>query len=269
MRYLRALLLPALVASVLRAQAGAGDLLVSPARVILDNRNRTAELILSNRGDATDTYRIRLIHMEMTADGGLKEGKAPATGVDSSTLVRYAPHEVTLEPGQTQVLRVMLRKPADLPDGEYRVHMLFQAIPPELAGTAPAKGKGISIKLVPIMGLAIPVIVRQGELTAKAGLADLKLEQEKDQAFAAFHLTRQGNASVYGNLSASFQPKSGKAIALGEMNGVAVYPPLDARNIRMALKLPPGAAMKGGTLTVSFQTADETVPEAEARLDIP
>ena len=270
MSYLRALLLPALVASVLRAQAGAGDLLVSPARVILDNRNRTAELILSNRGDAADTYRIRLIHMEMTADGGLKEGQAPAAGLDSASLVRYAPHEITLEPGQTQVLRVMLRKPADLPDGEYRVHMLFQAIPPELAGTAaPAKGKGISIKLVPIMGLAIPVIVRQGELTAKAGLADLKLDQEKGQAFAAFHLTRQGNASVYGNLEAVFQPKSGKAVTLGEMNGVAVYPPLDARNIRMALTPPPGVALKGGTLTVSFQTADETVPEAEARLDIP
>lgn len=270
MKTLLAFLLPALVASTLHAQAGAGDLLVSPARVILDNRNRTAELILSNRGDAADTYRIRLIHMEMTADGGLKEGQAPATGVDSASLVRYAPHQITLEPGQTQVLRVMLRKPADLPDGEYRVHMLFQAIPPELSGAAaPSKGKGLSIKLVPIMGLAIPVIVRQGELTAKAGLADLKVDPDKAKVFAAFHLTRQGNASVYGNLSAVFQPKSGKAITLGEMNGVAVYPPLDARNIRMPLTLPPSLALKGGTLIVSFQTADEVVPEAEARLDIP
>lgn len=256
----------------LRAQAGAGDLLVSPARVTLDNRNRTAELILSNRGDATDTYRIRLIRMEMTADGGLKEATAPAAGVDPAGLVRYAPHQITLEPGQTQVLRVMLRKPADLPDGEYRVHMLFQAIPPELAGTAAPskdKGKGVSIKLVPIMGLAIPVIVQQGEITAKAGLGDLHLEMEKEQAFAAFHLTRAGNASIYGNLEATFQPKGGKAIPVGEMNGLAVYPPLDARNVKLALAPPKGVALRNGTLILTFRTPDEMVPGAETRLDIP
>ena len=260
------------MASPLLAQAGAGDLLVSPARVTLDNRNRTTELILSNRGDATDTYRIRLIHMVMDADGGLKEAPPPPSGVDPAILVRYAPHQITLEPGQTQVLRVMLRKPADLPDGEYRIHMLFQAIPPELAGTAaPAKenGKGVSIKLVPIMGLAIPVIVRQGVITVKAGLSGLGVRVEQGHAFATFHLTRAGNASVYGNLEATFQPKGGKAITIGAMNGVAVYPPLDARAVKMALAPPPGIALKGGTLTLTFRTADDVVPEAEARLDIP
>lgn len=271
MRIPFALLLPALMASPLLAQAGAGDLLVSPARVTLDNRNRTTELILSNRGDATDTYRIRLIHMAMDAEGGLKETPPPSSGVDPAILVRYAPHQITLEPGQTQVLRVMLRKPADLPDGEYRIHMLFQAIPPELAGTATAKGsgKGVSIKLVPIMGLAIPVIVRQGVITVKAGLSGLGMQVEKEHAFATFHLTRAGNASVYGNLEATFQPKGGKPVTVGAMNGVAVYPPLDARAVKLALAPPPGIPLKGGTLTLTFRTADEVVPEAEARLEIP
>jgi hypothetical protein len=256
----------------LRAQAGAGDLLVSPARVTLDNRNRTTELILSNRGDATDTYRIRLIHMAMTEDGGLQEIPAPASGQDPADLVRFAPHQITLEPGQTQVLRVMLRKPAELADGEYRIHMLFQAIPPELAGTPSKdkdKSKGVSIKVVPIMGLAIPIIVQQGEITAKAGLAGLHVEAEKGRMVAAFHLTRAGNASVYGDLEATFQPKNGKPIPLGAMNGVAVYPPLDARNVKMTLDLPKGLALKDGTLIVTFRTADEVVPGAETRLDMP
>ena len=263
------------MATPLFAQAGAGDLLVSPARVTLDNRNRTTELILSNRGDATDTYRIRLIHMTMSPDGGLTETPAPASpasgAIDPADLVRYAPHQITLEPGQTQVLRVMLRKPADLPVGEYRIHMLFQAIPPELAGAPPSKdkGKGVSIRLIPIMGLAIPVIVREGDPTAKAGLADLKWDVEKDQTFAVFKLTRSGLASVYGNLEASFQPKGGKGVVVAQMNGVAVYPPLDARNVRLGLTLPKGMALKGGIFTIAFRTADDVVPEAEARVEIP
>lgn len=272
MRTLLALLVPALLALPLRAQAGAGDLLVSPARVTMDDKTRTAELILSNRGEATDTYRIRLIRMEMTPDGGLQEAKSPAAGTDPTTLIRYAPHQVTLEPGQTQVLRVMLRKPADLPDGEYRIHMLFQAIPSDLADAgAPAKEKpkGVSIKLVPIIGLAVPVIVRQGAVSAKAGLADLRLEQAQGKVLAAFRLTRSGNASVYGNLEATFQPKGAKAVSVGQMNGIAVYPPLDARNVKLPLELPAGLQLQHGTLSLTFRTADDLVPEAEARIELP
>ncbi len=272
MRILLPLLLSALLAPFLHAQAGAGDLLVSPARVILDNKTRSMELILSNRGGAADTYRITLVHMAMDPDGGIKEVPAPAEGLDPATLVRFAPHQVTLEPGQTQVLRLMVRKPADLPDGEYRVHLLFQAIPPDLAGTretSKEKGKGLSIHLIPIIGLGIPVIVRQGELTAKAGLADLHTLRQQDQDVLAFRLTRAGNASTYGNLKATFRPKDGKEATISEMVGVAVYPPLDARNVKMVLHLPAGVSLKNGTLRLSFQTADQMVPEAEALLEIP
>lgn len=272
MRTLPVFLLPALMAPCLYAQAGAGDLLVSPARVILDNKTRSIELILSNRGGAASTYRVRLTHMAMTVDGGIEPAPAPAGGVDPADLVRYAPHQVTLEPGQTQVLRVMVRKPADLPDGEYRVHMVFQAVPPDLAGTKDTqkeKNKGVSIRLVAIMNLAIPIIVRQGGPTAKAGLADLHLQHTQNDDVLAFHLTRTGNASTYGNLKATFQPKAGKSITVGEMVGVAVYPPLEARNVKMSLRLPQGMALKSGTLHVSFQTEDKAVPEAEAQLEIP
>ena len=272
MRLPLAFLVPALLALPLRAQAGAGDLLVSPARVTMDDKTRTAELILSNRGEATDTYRIRLIRMEMTAEGGLQEAKSPAAGIDPTTLIRYAPHQITLEPGQTQVLRVMLRKPADLPDGEYRIHMLFQAIPPELAGTTPPskdKGKGVSIKLVPVIGLAVPVVVRQGTVSAKAGLENLRLEQAQGKALATFRLTRSGNASVYGNLEATFQPKGAKAVSVGQMNGIAVYPPLDARNVKLPLELPAGLQLQHGTLSLTFRTADDLAPEAEARIELP
>lgn len=272
MRNLPVLLLSALAAPCLCAQAGAGDLLVSPARVILDNKTRSVELILSNRGGAASTYRIRLVHMAMTVDGGIEAATAPASGLDPAELVRYAPHQVTLEPGQTQVLRVMVRKPADLPDGEYRVHMLFQAVPPDLAGTAEPskeKAKGVSIRLIAIMNLGIPIIIRQGELVAKTGLADLHLQHEQDQDVLAFRLTRTGNASTYGNLKATFQPRMGKSVTVGEMVGVAVYPPLEARNVKMVLYLPQGVALKTGTLHLSFQTEDKGIPEAEVQLEIP
>ncbi|HEU4951195.1 MAG TPA: hypothetical protein VFT46_04545 [Holophagaceae bacterium] len=273
MKPLALLLLAALVAPSLRAQAAAGDLLVSPARVTLDDRERTAELILSNRGTAADTYRIRLIRMVMDAEGGLKADEAPLPpgAVDPAQLVRFAPHQITLEPGQTQVLRVMLRKPAALPDGEYRVHMLFQALPQELSGAPPAreKAKGVSIRLIPIMGLAIPVVVRQGEIQAQPGIGALKLAQAQGHPALDFQLTRAGNASVYGDLEVVFQPKTGKPVTVGALNGIAVYPPLPSRHVLLPLEAPKGLPLKDGALLLTFRVPGDPVPAAEARLELP
>ena len=45
-------------------------------------------------------------------------------------MIVYAPRKVTLAPHEPQAIRIAARAPEGLPDGEYRVHMLFRAIPP-------------------------------------------------------------------------------------------------------------------------------------------
>ena len=45
-------------------------------------------------------------------------------------MIVYAPRNVTLAPHEPQAIRIAARPPQGLPDGEYRVHLLFRAIPP-------------------------------------------------------------------------------------------------------------------------------------------
>ncbi len=270
-------------AGALCAQAAAGNLLVSPARVVLEGRARSEELILGNTGTETAVYRIRLVHMAMTEEGGIKEipdgsdGMTPdmQNGVDPAQLIRYSPHQVTLEPGQSQVLRVMLRKPAQLADGEYRIHMLFQAVPNELAGgkgpiPAPTT-KGISIRLTPVIGMSIPIIIRNGQASADAGFANLALEHQGERFFLTADLTRSGNASLYGDLKVDFIPAKGLANpAMGMQGGLAVYPPLAKRKIRIPLEVPkdfPG--FSGGRLHLRFQAPNGGKIMAEADLRVP
>ncbi len=273
------------VGSLLNAQASAGNLMVSPARVVLEGRARTEELILGNTGTEPAVYRIRLVHMAMTEEGGIKEipdapdGVTPdmQNGVDPAQLIRYSPHQVTLEPGQTQVLRVMLRKPAQLADGEYRIHVLFQAVPNELAGgkvaetTTPSTQKGLSIHLTPIIGLAIPIIVRSGQTAAEPGFQNLALEHKGERFLLTADLTRSGNASLYGDLQVDFTPAKGIAnAAMGTQGGLAVYPPLAKRKIRIPLDVPkefPG--FSGGRLHVRFQAPNGGKVMAEADLRVP
>ena len=144
-----------------------GDLLVAPTRVILDG-SRGTEVILSNIGSEEATYRIGLELRRMMENGRLVPvEKIDANDAEEAALgmIRYAPRRITLPPGQPQAVRLAARPGADLPDGEYRVHMSFKAIPkPRSVTDEVPHSDGVSIQLIPIYGVTIPSIVRHGRV---------------------------------------------------------------------------------------------------------
>jgi hypothetical protein len=129
--------------------AGAvGGLLVAPTRVVFEGNRRSAALTLINTGSETATYRIAFIQMKMTPDGQIIQVPDDSAGAfRSDHLIRYSPRQVTLKPHMPQTVRLQLRLPAELPDGEYRSHLLFRAIPEpnaapdETPGEPPAPDK--------------------------------------------------------------------------------------------------------------------------------
>jgi P pilus assembly chaperone PapD len=245
---------------------GIGDLLVAPTRVVFEGRTRAAELTLLNIGKQTATYRISFSHLRMTETGELKEVETPEAGDHfADDLIRYSPRQVTLDPNVAQTIRLQVRKPENLADGEYRSHLLFRAVPPESAQPATSvesqeKPTGYSIKLTPIYGVSIPLFVRSGATSAKATLSDLAVHAPVaagEPATLEMKIKREGNQSVYGNLRVFFAPASGKEQVVAVMNGIAVYTPNSQRLVRIALQPPPGLTLAKGRLRVSFARAEQ------------
>lgn len=245
---------------------GIGDLLVAPTRIVFEGRTRAAELTLLNIGKQTATYRISFTHLRMGEAGDLKEIEAAEPGDRfADDLVRYSPRQVTLDPNVAQTIRLQVRKPEGLADGEYRSHLLFRAVPPESSQPETSietseKKTGYSIRLTPIYGVSIPVIVRSGTVTAKAALTDLVVrpaEKPGDPASLEMKIRREGNGSVYGNLRVTFTPASGKEQVVAVLNGVAVYTPNPERLLRMTLQPPPGLALTKGRLKVTYARAEQ------------
>jgi hypothetical protein len=262
------------------AGGGAGDLLVAPTRIVLEGRTRAAEITLVNIGRAPATYRISLYHLRMLENGEMKEIETPEEGAPwSDDVVRYAPRQVTLAPNVSQVVRVQLRLPASLPDGEYRSHLLFRAVPredamPERSIEKPAAddAKGFSVRLTPIYGVSIPLVVRHGQTSATAGLRNVSFQPARGEepAAVACELQRAGNQSLYGNVTVTFVPSSGAQRVVGMMNGVAVYTPLAQRTLRILLQPPPGLALAGGKLEVMFSRPEQNGERlASATLPLP
>ncbi len=262
------------------AGGGAGDLLVAPTRVVFEGRTRAAEITLVNIGREPATYRVSLYHLRMLESGEMKEIEAPDEGAPwSDDLVRYAPRQVTLAPNVSQVVRLQLRLPASLPDGEFRSHLLFRAVPredamPERSIEKPAgdNAKGFSVRLTPIYGVSIPLIVRHGPTAATAALRNVSFQPARggEPAFAACELARAGNQSVYGNLTVTYVPPTGAPRVVGMMNGVAVYTPLARRMLRIPLQPPPGLALSAGRLEVVFSRPEQNGERlASATLPLP
>ncbi|HEX6219370.1 MAG TPA: hypothetical protein VFZ35_08875, partial [Sphingomicrobium sp.] len=170
-----ALLVAAVTTLPSSAGAGVGDLLVAPTRIVLDGRRGT-EVILNNIGDEPATYRISVEFRRMTAEGRLEDVAEPSAADKlAEEMIVYAPRRVTLAPRQPQSIRISARPPKGIADGEYRVHLLFRAIPPSRpVAPRPAEApRGLSFALTPVYGVTIPVIVRLGQLQATAGIANV------------------------------------------------------------------------------------------------
>jgi P pilus assembly chaperone PapD len=267
------------------AEAGIGDLLVAPTRIVLDGR-RGAEVVLNNIGEEPAVYRISVEFRRMDRDGGLTEVSQPtADDEKAADMIVYAPRRVTLAPHQPQAIRIAARPPQGLPDGEYRVHLLFRAIPPAtpvVQAAASDSEKGLRFQLTPVYGVTIPVIVRLGNLQATAGIADVRLEKKapapgkagvdvpsctfsmssksttcpegEPNSFVSLELSRTGARSTFGEIRV-LKPGVRDPIAL--QKGVAVYTEVNKRKV----VIPVSPTYKGelsGPVTVQYvETFDD------------
>jgi P pilus assembly chaperone PapD len=249
---------------VLAPQLLAGELMVHPTRIVFDGNTRTAQIDVINSGTEAMTYRISVIRRRMTETGDFVPVDEPAAGERfSDEMIRYSPRQVVLPPGGAQAVRLQLRRPAGLEEGEYRSHLLFQALPPaesRAAGDAPAApSQDLDIRLTAVYSVSIPIIVRQGTTSAAVAVRDVAVGADA----VTFTLDRTGTRSVYGDLVVSLRGARGDERVLARANGVAVYTPNHSRRVR--IPLPPGTLpLPPGELRVGFAERREQSGRIEA-----
>ena len=241
--------------------AGA-NLVVMPTRVILEGRTRAAEVNLINNGDAPGVYRVSFTDSEMNGQGELRDRLEPPWSAKG--LVRHAPRTVTLAPGASQVVRLQVRKPEGLPEGEYRSHLLFQAVPN--ATPAAEAGQGLAMEVQAVMAVSIPVFVRHGALTGACALENPALSPDRRRLTVT--IARQGPCSTYGDLVATWTPATGKPVQVGRANGVAVYGEITRVLLGLDLHLP-ATEPAVGRLTLAYCRKDNGKPMAEVSLGAP
>ena len=252
-----------------------GNLLITPRRVVFEGPKRTQELNLANTGADTAKYNVSIVQYRMKEDGSFEEITIPDSGQNfADKNIRFFPRTVTLAPNEAQVVKMQLTKMEQLKPGEYRSHVYFRAVPKETAlGIAEAAkdSTAIGVRLIPIFGITIPVIIRTGESTMKVNLSDLKLEIVNDTIpRLQFAFNRSGNQSVYGDILVEHISPQAIVTPVGTVRGIAVYTPNTIRRFQMDLDKKGGVDFHSGNLKITFSAQSDTKPEkfAEAVLKL-
>jgi hypothetical protein len=254
---------------------GTGDLAIFPTRVVLEGRERAAEIMLQNCGASAASYRVSLKEMEMLPSGKVQDREKAPGEITAADMIRFSPRQVDLAPGESQTVRIQVRKPEGLPDGEYRSHMLFQAIPsaepPAPLGEDPEQK--LSFSITQLVGISIPIIVRHGQTRAAITLSGLRFWQPdvKDALpVLSLLLERTGNRSVIGDFTVTVESggKLRKGTRISELRNSAVYSNLASREVHLPMPAGQNGGLKGTKVKVTFTATDMKLPPVSATLDI-
>jgi P pilus assembly chaperone PapD len=232
---------------------GATNTILSPTRIVFDKTSGTLkEFTVTNTGKETVKYTLSIIDMRMRDDGKLEPVAQPITGQLSAIKYLFVyPEQFELAPNESHIVKVRLSATPSKEAGEYRSHLYLKQ---EKTGTSASDAA---------RGITMPVIVRTGELTARATISGISLKLVNDDApLLQLTVNRDGNASLYGDINVSFIDSTGKATTVGAVKGTAVYTPNKQRTFSIKLNGQQGIDYHHGKLKVEYAGSSVSAPSA-------
>jgi P pilus assembly chaperone PapD len=235
---------------ILPVTAARADLTITPLRVVFEGRTRSATVELLNITNTTNSYRLSWKEMKIDP----KTGRFILMPVDENDphsvgkMVIFTPRQVTIAPHGHQTIRLSLRRPADLPPGEYRAHLVMTRLA-KLGPERQEDAKELNMSLKVNLGFSIPIIVRSGDDKGlKISLTSPNLHMSKSKRHPGPELgitihRDAGHFSSYGTLKVYWQNEQGREQQIGEMNNVALYPETESRTMDIALSQNPTSGM--------------------------
>lgn len=234
-----------------RAQS---DLLITPFRVVFENGKNIEELTVANTGKDTAKYTISFLQYKMLNSGKLEKIDLPQDSIlFADKYLRVFPKTITLAPNEAQMVRLQLKTPPDLANGEYRSHLYFRSIVDETPdmGTQ-TDSSGIGFKLVPVYGITIPVIIRVGESSVKANAANIAISESNGVKQLTCNINRDGNISTFGQFEIEHTSETGVKTLVGKVNGIAVYTPIHSRELSIPLTVPETLDLTKGSIALKY-----------------
>ncbi|HEX6037865.1 hypothetical protein [Longimicrobium sp.] len=259
-RLVRSLLLA--LGLVLAGARAAHAVSVSPTALYIDSRTRTGVLTLHNPGTLPEEITIEFAFGYPVTDtaGNLTVPvtREPAAGEPSAMgWMRAFPRRLVLQPGQRQLVRVMVEPPADLPDGEYWARVLVSS----RGGQPPIEQTqgDVRLQLDVATTLVMAANFRKGSVRTGLEFTAESARRETDGVHLQLDLRRTGNAAFLGRMRAEVVNERGDVLGTA-WDDLAVY-----RDVRRRHVIPVPAGTTGPLFVqLTVDTEREDLPAGGA-----
>ena len=234
----------AVVGLVALSASSAHAVTVSPTAVYITSRNPSALLTLINTGSRPEEIELSIGFGYPMSDsaGVLRVDIVDSAGGGEPSLtsfLRVFPRRLVLQPGQRQVVRVMVSMPAGAADGEYWGRVLVKS----RGGEPPIEQNqgNVRMQLALETTFATAVFYHKGDVKTGIAVPAASARRLADSVQFTIDLTREGNSAFLGRVRAELVNAAGATVADVE-DVVAVYRALRRRFVlRTEAPLPAGA----------------------------
>jgi P pilus assembly chaperone PapD len=258
----RVLMLTVMLLGPAHAWAGA-VLFIYPTLIMFEGNERSATITLTNRGDAIGTFETSWSELTMSDEGGLikVDGETPWS---IQPYVRYSPRRVTLEPSQSQVIKIALRRDREALEGEYYSHFKVltlntQALVDETNAEIQPEETESAVRITARAAVAIPIIWRNSQSSPGATIESVKFDPETNQL--TVDIRRSGKLSVRGYVHVIGKTPDGEDGPLAEPVPLIIYPSIDSRAMAITLSEDISAAALADNAKVIYATDLDVIDE--------
>lgn len=195
------------------------QLVVSPPRVLLANRETARELTLRNEGTKALEIDVRTVFAMMGTDStGLIRFDSIVTDENAKrsciAWTKVFPRHFTLTPGAFQRVRVVVTPPPGLADGEYVARLYVSSACVGLPAIGPAEPGATAITTVLSTRLVqnFSVIYRRGKVSTDLEVDSIYVTQVDSTSIPFLDAHSLGNAAYRGTLNATVDAEGGSRV---------------------------------------------------------
>ena len=211
------------------------SLLITPLRVVMEGRERSINIVLVNTGKHEATYRMEWEQLIQAQDKGgyLLDDDTESTHLQDFAV--FTPRQITLKPQQKQTVRVAVRRPADLPVGEYKSHLKFRIIDDgkgqvEFSSDDPKQNE-VRVGARVLASYSIPIVYRVGEQDVDVSISNpsFSINPKSGKLMMELPVERSGTHGILGEIEVYHTPNGGTEELISTLGNSGLYPEITRR----------------------------------------
>ena len=244
----------AVIAFLLFASMSQAQVIVAPTILFMSDRSPFGTFIVMNRSNTQQeisiSFKFGFPESDSLGNIRMQYGDSAMAKEHSCELwLRGFPQKFIINPGQQQVVRLLVVPPPNIPDGEYWTRLITSSTPQ--AKVIDTVKTGITASITFVLQQVTSIIYMKGNVNTSVSLPEIRVAQDSASVNLYADISRGGNSPFFGKISAVVKNKVGDTVYSDEQI-IAVYP--SNMIIKFAVPL---SKLPAGTYTADVRLESE------------